>query len=268
MLSKELRSASEASQRLSATTRILPGGIESKAFFFRFQIRRERFCLLSRAELGTSTAGLDELSTALIIVAPSGERVHVVEGPYDRSVFGNLRKKVRIIDKSGDPMKVDYITWRNLTPNLGSQHASVITENFLSLGPILSVDREIRLDTSAANAAHSSRENVRSTIKCDYSLLVFLFGEVSYKKDGIVTEPAKAIVEPSCRSAGAAIQLSAEVDDPHVFVASIYTEPGLYAVPSGSLSSPYSNQFPIWLSEAVHRTGLLNPASSSNLPSE
>jgi len=89
-------------------------------------------------------------------------------------------------------MKVDYIERRKLKPDIASQLASVITEYVLPPGPILSVPREIRLDPSAAHAAHSALPHVRSAVKRDNSLS--RFADDSYKKVGVLTDLAKAIM--------------------------------------------------------------------------
>ena len=70
-------------------------------------------------------------------MATAREGIHVVQSPDDRQLRWKLAKKITVINKSSDPMKIQNIRLGQLPQNIRSVLASIIAEVCRSCGASL-----------------------------------------------------------------------------------------------------------------------------------
>jgi hypothetical protein len=61
-------------------------------------------------------------------VATASKGIHIVQGPDDRELRRKLAKKITVIKKSSDPMKIQNISRWHLPQNIRTVLASIIAE--------------------------------------------------------------------------------------------------------------------------------------------
>jgi hypothetical protein len=84
--------------------------------------------MVGRVKLGTRAAFLSEFATYFVVMTSSCKWIHIVERPDDWKSLRNLLEERSVVDKAGNPMKIQDVRCRQLPQGVGVVLASIIGE--------------------------------------------------------------------------------------------------------------------------------------------
>ena len=107
-------------------------------------------------------------TTAEIVMAPAGEGIHVVKGPYDALAFGQGFKEGRVVEKIHHPMQVHDVTVRDLGNHVHSVLGAIVPERFELAVAGSDGSIQFPLDLLPSDASCYSSVQRLGRIECDH----------------------------------------------------------------------------------------------------
>jgi hypothetical protein len=180
---------------------------------------------LGRIQLWTPTTSQTEFPAIFIVVAATSEGIHVVQSPDHWQAWRKLAKKIAVVKKSSDPVKIQNICLWQLAQYVRAVLVSIITEvSRARASSLYFAPSPFQLPPFQPPA--KAGRNVARRRKLQNGGVGRRF--VLRKQPRLLTKRTQTFMQPIGRPSGTACEIvSTEVGDPHVRVASMKSESGL-----------------------------------------
>ena len=130
-LKRESRGLRRTSYRQPATRRhdTDASGVEAGVILFlALPHLPSKIRFIPGPELRAGSALLNELAATQVIRAPACEIGHIVKRPNQPRVFWQPGKERPVIEKVGDPVKLNQVALGNLLSNIVIKHGAIVAE--------------------------------------------------------------------------------------------------------------------------------------------